>query len=254
MDPRLLRLLQPRAALTCARSAPSSRASFPKIAARLGMDGIEVADPYVERLLEGFAFLAARVQLKLDAEFPRFIAAPARVGLPQLPRADAVDAGRAHGHRPGRPEPGRTASRCRAARRCIAELARGQDTRCEFRTAHEVTLWPIELAGAQYFSTRADLPLAALPQAHGTRGGMRIRLRSRRRPARSTSSASTAARSTSRRPTTSPSACTNCCSARPLGTLVRAGARDAAPAAQRMARRRERRSRSASATTRRCCP
>ena len=45
---------------------------FPKIAARLGMDGIEVTDPYVERLLEGVAFLAARVQVKLDAEFPRF--------------------------------------------------------------------------------------------------------------------------------------------------------------------------------------
>ena len=36
------------------------------------MEGIEVADPYVERLIEGVAFLAARVQLKLDAEFPRF--------------------------------------------------------------------------------------------------------------------------------------------------------------------------------------
>ena len=48
-------------------------AEFPKIAARLGLDGSEPAqDPYVERLLEGAAFLAARVQLKLDAEFPRF--------------------------------------------------------------------------------------------------------------------------------------------------------------------------------------
>ena len=36
------------------------------------MKGIEVADPYVERLLEGVAFLGARVQLKMDAEFPRF--------------------------------------------------------------------------------------------------------------------------------------------------------------------------------------
>ena len=45
---------------------------FPKIAARLGMSGLEVADPYVERLLEGVGFMAARVQLKLDAEFPRF--------------------------------------------------------------------------------------------------------------------------------------------------------------------------------------
>ena len=46
--------------------------SFPKIASRLSLEGIECADPYVERLLEGFAFLAARVQIKLDAQFPRF--------------------------------------------------------------------------------------------------------------------------------------------------------------------------------------
>src|SRR5262245_15410148 len=45
---------------------------FPKIAGRLGLDAFECADPYVERLLEGFAFLAARVHLKLDSEFPRF--------------------------------------------------------------------------------------------------------------------------------------------------------------------------------------
>ena len=36
------------------------------------MGSLEVADPYVERLLEGFAFLTARVQLKLEAEFPTF--------------------------------------------------------------------------------------------------------------------------------------------------------------------------------------
>ena len=47
-------------------------AEFPKIAGRLTLDGFECADPYVERLLEGFAFLAARIQLKLDAEYPRF--------------------------------------------------------------------------------------------------------------------------------------------------------------------------------------
>ena len=45
---------------------------FPKIAGRLALDEFDCADPYVERLLEGFSFLAARVQLKLDAEFPRF--------------------------------------------------------------------------------------------------------------------------------------------------------------------------------------
>src|SRR6185295_10248743 len=46
--------------------------AYPRIAARLGMDGIECAYPYVERLIESFAFLAARVQLKLDARHPEF--------------------------------------------------------------------------------------------------------------------------------------------------------------------------------------
>ncbi|MFA4913252.1 MAG: type VI secretion system baseplate subunit TssF, partial [Burkholderiaceae bacterium] len=45
---------------------------YPKVAGRLGMSGIEVADPYVERLMEGFSFLTARIQMKMDAEFPRF--------------------------------------------------------------------------------------------------------------------------------------------------------------------------------------
>ena len=45
---------------------------FPRIAGRLGMEGLTCADPFVERLMEGVAFLTARVHLKLDAEFPRF--------------------------------------------------------------------------------------------------------------------------------------------------------------------------------------
>ena len=43
----------------------------PKIARRLGMQGQEVADPYVERLIESFSFMSARMRIKLDAEFPR---------------------------------------------------------------------------------------------------------------------------------------------------------------------------------------
>ena len=45
---------------------------YPKIASGLDLSRLECADPYVERLLEGVAFLTARIQLKLDAEFPRF--------------------------------------------------------------------------------------------------------------------------------------------------------------------------------------
>ena len=71
MDPRLLSYYNQE--LRHLRDMGAEFAvQFPKIAARLRMDGIEVGDPYVERLLEGCAFLTARVQLKLDAEFPRF--------------------------------------------------------------------------------------------------------------------------------------------------------------------------------------
>ena len=56
--------------------------AYPKIARRLSLDGLECADPYVERLLEGFSFLSARVRMKLDAEFPRFTQQLLRMAYP----------------------------------------------------------------------------------------------------------------------------------------------------------------------------
>ena len=73
MDPRLLRLYSDELAHLREVGAEFAQ-EFPKIASRLGMEGMEVTDPYVERLLEGFAFLTARVQLKLESEHPRLIA------------------------------------------------------------------------------------------------------------------------------------------------------------------------------------
>jgi len=69
MDPRLLRYYNQELRYLREMGGQFAR-EFPKIAGRLGMEGMEVADPYVERLIEGCAFLAARVQLKQDAEFP----------------------------------------------------------------------------------------------------------------------------------------------------------------------------------------
>ena len=77
MDPRLLRYYNLE--LQHLREMGAEFAQhFPKIAGRLGMNGLEVADPYVERLLEGVSFLAARVQLKLDSEFPDHVASELR--------------------------------------------------------------------------------------------------------------------------------------------------------------------------------
>ena len=71
MDPRLLNLYEQELRYFRESSSEFARA-FPKIAHRLGIEGQEVADPYVERLIEATAFLSARVNLKLDAEYPRF--------------------------------------------------------------------------------------------------------------------------------------------------------------------------------------
>ncbi|MDR0684526.1 MAG: type VI secretion system baseplate subunit TssF [Spirochaetaceae bacterium] len=48
-------------------------AEFPKIAGRLGLSGFECEDPYIERLLEGTAFLSARVEKKLDDSYKNFL-------------------------------------------------------------------------------------------------------------------------------------------------------------------------------------
>lgn len=46
---------------------------FPKIASRLSLTSFDCRDPYVERLLEGTAFLAARVEKKLDDGHKRLL-------------------------------------------------------------------------------------------------------------------------------------------------------------------------------------
>ena len=66
MDPRLLRYYNRELQHLNEMGAEFAK-EFPKIAGRLGMESLPVADPYVERLIEGFAFLAARVQLKIDS-------------------------------------------------------------------------------------------------------------------------------------------------------------------------------------------
>ena len=116
MDPRLLRLYSDELSHLREVGAEFAR-EFPKIAARLGVEGMEVTDPYVERLLEGFAFLTARVQLKLEAEQPRLIAHLLEATYPNFLAPTAVDDGGALRRRSGRPESGsgpRRAARQRA--------------------------------------------------------------------------------------------------------------------------------------------
>jgi type VI secretion system protein ImpG len=175
MDPRLLRYYNEELRHLREMGAEFAKA-FPKIAARLGIEGLEVTDPYVERLLEGFAFLAGRIQLKLDAEFPRFTQRLLEIVYPQfLAPTPAMLIARFE------PELGDTslADGVQVPRGSTLTSRAGKSgaTACEFRTAHALTLWPLELTQAEYFTHASDLPIASLPELRRYRAGLRLRLR-----------------------------------------------------------------------------
>src|SRR3954462_12876624 len=52
------------------KSAAQFAEKHPKVASRLMLEPNKCEDPHVERLLEAFAFLAARVHIKIDDDFP----------------------------------------------------------------------------------------------------------------------------------------------------------------------------------------
>ena len=176
MDPRLLQYYNSE--LQHLRETGAEFAEqFPKIAARLGMHGLEVADPYVERLLEGVGFLAARVQLKIDAEFPRFTQALLEIIYPHYlaPTPSMLVAQL----KPDADDPNLAAGPIVPRASTLSSLLTSDDaTSCDFRTAHDVRLWPVEIVSASYFSFAPDLPLTALPIAQRIKGGVRIRLKS----------------------------------------------------------------------------
>lgn len=176
MDPRLLKLYNQELQHVREMGAEFAR-QFPKIAGRLGMDGLAVSDPYVERLIEGFAFLTSRVQLKLDAEFPRFSNRLAEIVYPHFLAPTPSMA--VTQFEPLLADPslltGFTVPR---GTRLTGQLGKGDQTACEFVTAQDVRLWPLKVDSAEYFSYAADLSVSSLklPAGRKVKGGIRITL------------------------------------------------------------------------------
>ncbi|WP_250517085.1 type VI secretion system baseplate subunit TssF [Caballeronia sp. INDeC2] len=150
--------------------------AFPKIAGRLGLEGFDCADPYVERLLEGFGFLAARVQMKIDAEFPRFTQHLAELVYPHYlaptPAMTVVQVQPDMTH-PALAE-GVAVPRGTALH---GRLDGERSTRCEFRTAHALTLSPIELVEARLFTHSGALQGVQAPLPRGVKAALRMKLR-----------------------------------------------------------------------------
>ena len=175
MDPRLLRLYEAELAFVREMGGEFAR-EFPKIAARLNLGSLEVADPYVERLLEGFALLAARVQLKLEAEFPTFTQSLLQLVYPHYlapTPSMAVVQFRPDTALRGTPQ-GVVLPRDTELR---SLLGTEDQTNCAFRTAHAVQLLPIELADADYIGSPAAVAALGLPEQRGVKAAIRLRLR-----------------------------------------------------------------------------
>ncbi len=173
MDPRLLRYYNQELRYLREMGGEFAR-EFPKVAGRLGMETMEVADPYVERLIEGCAFLAARVQLKQDAEFPHLAQRLLEMVCPNL--TAPVPSMLVARFQPARdPSLINGFSVARGAALIGPQTAMGP-TRCEFRTAADVMLTPIRVASVEYFLNAADLGLATLPLPERPKSGVRVKL------------------------------------------------------------------------------
>jgi len=176
MDPRFLRHYESELRHVRDMGAEFAR-EFPKIAARLNLGSIDVPDPYVERLLESFAFLTARVQLKLEAEFPAFTQSLLQMVYPHYlaptPSMSVVQFN---------PTPALRSSPQGVVlpRSTVLRSLLGTDdqTHCEFRTAHPVQMLPIEIVDAEYLASAAAVSALNLPDQRGAKAAIRLRLRS----------------------------------------------------------------------------
>ena len=174
MDPRLLNYYNNELQFVRETGAEFA-AEYPKIASRLGIDVFECNDPYVERLFEGFALLAARIQLKLDAEFPRFTQHLLEMVCPHYlapqPSMAVVE------FEPDLTEGGLAAGFTLKRHTVLqSKLGKGEQTRCTFRTANDVTLWPLQLTAADYSSR--DVAALNLPDHPSIKAALVFRLES----------------------------------------------------------------------------
>ena len=144
---------------------------YPRVASRLLLESDRCDDPHVERLLEGFAFLAARVHLRIDDDFPEVTSALLGIVAPHylrpVPSMSVVEC-------QIDPEQGKqTAGQTVPAGTLLAtkRLVDGQP--CRFRTAYPVDLWPFTIGECEW---RQPERLNDPVRVAGAAGILRMRL------------------------------------------------------------------------------
>ena len=152
---------------------------YPKIAGRLQMEGDQCEDPHTERMIESFAFLAARIHKKLDDEYPEVATSFLNVLYPHylqpIPSATIVQ----FECDPQRPE---IAKRYRVERGQPVHAPAMQGVVCKFRSAYPVDLYPLSLteakleltSGSPYLRQLAPEAAAVLTLEFHTHGGLAL--------------------------------------------------------------------------------
>ena len=140
---------------------------YPKIAGRLNIEADKCEDPHVERLLEGFAFLAARVHLKIDDEFPEITEALLSILYPHYIRPTPsmsivemhLDAAQ-----------GGMAAPQKIARGSMLNSRPVGGVPCQFRTCFDTTVWPLWVTAGEWTTPdRLTPPVKSLEAAAAVR-------------------------------------------------------------------------------------
>lgn len=174
IDPRLLRHYNDELAYL-REEARAFGQEHEAVAGRLGLKTPTDPDPYVERLLEGVAYLGARVQLKIADQYPEFTQHLLHAIQPHYlaPTPSMCIAGfeprtgdpiLIKGHQVPRGTP------------MIATATEQGGASVEFRSGHDVTLWPLRIAEVEYLPSRAAVaPFASAAGGVRAEAGLRIR-------------------------------------------------------------------------------
>lgn len=145
---------------------------FPGIAERLGGLTQDNLDPAVAGLLEGAAYMAARVQLKMDTEFDTFTAELLEQLLPNFmaptPSAIMVQAEPPYGDNALEAGVTFAAGSYLDAR----YVDREQRISCRFRLSAPMVLWPLRINAARFVTGPATFQALGLDVASGTTGGL----------------------------------------------------------------------------------
>ncbi|HUI40340.1 MAG TPA: type VI secretion system baseplate subunit TssF [Terriglobia bacterium] len=134
----------------------------PKIAARLLLEADRCEDPHVERMLEAFALLAARVHLRIDDDFPQFTEALLNILYPHYLRpVPSMSVVEFHAD----PERGKLTTRLPIPRGTVLYSRPVEGVPCKFRTCYDTALWPFRVSQAQWLTPDRLNPALRAPEA-----------------------------------------------------------------------------------------